>query len=153
MKDEQQEHHNELNRLSDDANQKDLHLKTLYSGVDDLREGKADKDFVALEMEDKADKRSVDHKANRVFVDNHFDKLNSGLEAALKRCEGQEEALKHAINQISQDVDGKLDRMELQNVKDFLGKEGIRLWERKLGWFIELKPNYSPVLFHSILEI
>eukprot|EP00116_Pleurobrachia_bachei_P006293 sb/3466555/ len=120
MKDEQQEHHNELNRLSDDANQKDLHLKTLYSGVDDLREGKADKDFVALEMEDKADKRSVDHKANRVFVDNHFDKLNSGLEAALKRCEGQEQALKNAINQISQDVDGKLDRMELQNVKDFL---------------------------------
>ena len=67
MKDEQQEHHNELNRLSDDANQKDLHLKTLYSGVDDLRECKADKDFVALEMEDKADKRSVDHKANRVL--------------------------------------------------------------------------------------
>ena len=83
---------------------------------------KADKDFVVMEMEDKADKRSVDHKANRVFVDNHFDKLNSGLESALKRCEGQEEALKIAINQISSDVEGKLDRMELQNVKDFLGK-------------------------------
>lgn len=81
---------------------------------------KADKDFVMLEMEDKADKRAVDHKANRVFVDDHFDKLNTGLEAALKRCEGQEQALKNAINQISEDVDGKLDRMELQNVKDFL---------------------------------
>jgi len=120
LKEEQETHHDEINKLSDDANQKDLHLKTLYSGVDDLREMKADKEFVVLEMEDKADKRSVDHKANRVFVDNHFDKLNSGLEAALKRCEGQEQALKHAITQISSDVDGKLDRMELQNVKDFL---------------------------------
>ena len=46
---------------------------------------KADKDFVAMEMEEKADKRTVDHKANRVFVDDHFDKLNSGLENALKR--------------------------------------------------------------------
>ena len=83
---------------------------------------KADKDFVVLEMEDKADKRVVDHKANRVFVDNHFEKLNLGLESALQRCEGQEAALKHAITQISNDVEGKLDRMELQNVKDFLGK-------------------------------
>ena len=97
-------------------------LQTLYSGVDDLREMKADKDFVVLEMEDKADKRVVDHKANRVFVDNHFEKLNLGLESALQRCEGQEAALKHAITQISNDVEGKLDRMELQNVKDFLGK-------------------------------
>ena len=95
---------------------------------------KADKDFVMLEMEDKADKRSVDHKANRVFVDNHFEKLNSGLEAALKRCEGQEEALKHAINQISTDVDGKLDRMELQSVKDFLGSCSNFLADSSLGW-------------------
>ena len=84
---------------------------------------KADKDFVVTEMEDKADKRAVDHKANRVFVDNHFEKLNLGLESALKRCEGQEAALRNAITQISNDVEGKLDRMELQNVKDFLGKD------------------------------
>ncbi|XP_063684184.1 glutamine-rich protein 2-like isoform X8 [Bolinopsis microptera] len=120
LKDEQEHHHDQLNKLSDNATQNDLHLKTLYSGVDDLREMKADKDFVVLEMEDKADKRVVDHKANRVFVDNHFEKLNSGLESALQRCEGQEAALKHAITQISNDVEGKLDRMELQNVKDFL---------------------------------
>jgi len=120
LKDEQEQHHDQLNKLNDDANQKDLHLKTLYSGVDDLREMKADKDFVVMEMEDKADKRAVDHKANRVFVDNHFEKLNLGLESALKRCEGQEAALRNAITQISSDVEGKLDRMELQNVKDFL---------------------------------
>ncbi|KAL5268881.1 hypothetical protein ACHWQZ_G002645 [Mnemiopsis leidyi] len=120
LRDEQEQHHEQLNKLSDDATQKDLHLKTLYSGVDDLREMKADKDFVVTEMEDKADKRAVDHKANRVFVDNHFEKLNLGLESALKRCEGQEAALRNAITQISNDVEGKLDRMELQNVKDFL---------------------------------
>jgi len=120
LRDEQEHHHEQLNKLSEDATQKDLHLKTLYSGVDDLREMKADKDFVVLEMEDKADKRAVDHKANRVFVDNHFEKLNLGLESALQRCEGQEAALKHAITQISNDVEGKLDRMELQSVKDFL---------------------------------
>jgi len=120
LRDEQEHHHEQLNKLNDDANQKDLHLKTLYSGVDDLREMKADKDFVVTEMEDKADKRAVDHKANRVFVDNHFEKLNLGLESALKRCEGQEAALRNAITQISNDVEGKLDRMELQNVKDFL---------------------------------
>jgi len=120
LQDEQEIHHNQLNKMNEENMQKDLHLKTLYSGVDDLREMKADKDFVAMEMEEKADKRAVDHKANRVFVDDHFDKLNSGLESALKRCQGQEEALKTAMEQITEDVDGKLDRMELQNVKDFL---------------------------------
>jgi len=120
LQDEQEIQHNQLNKMNEENMQKDLHLKTLYSGVDDLREMKADKDFVAMEMEEKADKRAVDHKANRVFVDDHFDKLNSGLESALKRCQGQEEALKTAMEQITEDVDGKLDRMELQNVKDFL---------------------------------
>lgn len=120
LQDEQEIHHNQLNKMNEENMQKDLHLKTLYSGVDDLREMKADKDFVAMEMEEKADKRTVDHKANRVFVDDHFDKLNSGLENALKRCQGQEEALKTAMEQITNDVDGKLDRMELQSVKDFL---------------------------------
>ena len=120
IKAEQEAHHEEINKLCEDSNSKDLHLKTLYSGIDDLREMKADKDFVALEMEEKADKRLVDYKANRVFVDNHFEKLNDGLQAALQRCQGQEEALKNAIHQISNDVDGKLDRMELQSVKDFL---------------------------------
>lgn len=35
---------------------------------------------------------------------------------------GQEEALKTAVNQISEDVEGKLDRMELAPLKDYFGE-------------------------------
>ena len=35
---------------------------------------------------------------------------------------GQEEALKSALHQLEEDVEGKLDRMELQPLKDYFGK-------------------------------
>ena len=35
---------------------------------------------------------------------------------------GQEEALRNAVGQLNEDVEGKLDRMELEPLKDYIGR-------------------------------
>ena len=56
-------------------------------------------------------------------MDSTFEKLDKEIREARSKMLGQEEALKLAVNQLSEDVDGKLDRMELQPLKDYFGKQ------------------------------
>lgn len=55
-------------------------------------------------------------------MDSTFEKLDKDIREARSKMLGQEEALKLAVNQLSEDVDSKLDRMELQPLKDYFGK-------------------------------
>jgi hypothetical protein len=56
-------------------------------------------------------------------VDSTFERLDKEIREARSKMLGQEEALKLAVNQLSEDVDGKLDRLELEPLKDYFGKE------------------------------
>lgn len=55
-------------------------------------------------------------------MDSTFEKLDKEIREARSKMLGQEEAFKVAVNQLSEDVEGKLDRMELQPLKDYFGK-------------------------------
>lgn len=55
-------------------------------------------------------------------MDSTFERLDKEIREARSKMMGQEEALKMAVNQLNEDVDGKLDRMELQPLKDYFGK-------------------------------
>ena len=54
-------------------------------------------------------------------MDSTFEKLDKEIREARSRMLGQEEALKLAVNQLNEDVETKLDRMELQPLKDYFG--------------------------------
>lgn len=69
----------------------------------------------------KADRKALDDKASRDWVDSTFDKLDKAIREAKSKMIGQEEALKSAVNQLNEDVEGKLDRLELQPLKDYFG--------------------------------
>lgn len=56
-------------------------------------------------------------------MDSTFEKLDKEIREARSKMLNQEEALKLAVNQLSEDVDGKLDRMELQPLKDYFGEQ------------------------------
>lgn len=70
----------------------------------------------------KADRKALEDKASREWVDSTFEKLDKEIREARSKMMGQEEALKLAVNQLSEDVEGKLDRMELQPLKDYFGR-------------------------------
>lgn len=71
----------------------------------------------------KADRKALEEKASKDWVDSTFEKLDKEIREARSRMLGQEEALKLAVNQLNEDVETKLDRMELQPLKDYFGKK------------------------------
>ena len=69
----------------------------------------------------KADRTALESKASREWVDSTFERLDREIREARSKLVGQEEALKSAVDQISEDVEGKLDRMELAPLKEYFG--------------------------------
>ena len=69
----------------------------------------------------KADRTALDGKASREWVDSTFERLDREIREAKSKLSGQEEAFKVAMSQINEDVDGKLDRNELEPLKDYFG--------------------------------
>ena len=59
-------------------------------------------------------------------MDNTFERLDKEIREASSKMMGQEEALKQAVHQLNEDVDNKLDRMELQPLKDYFGN--CKMW-------------------------
>ncbi len=69
----------------------------------------------------KADKNALDNKASRDWVDSTFERLDREIRDAASKLLTHEEALKSAVNQLEEDVEGKLDRLELEPLKEYLG--------------------------------
>lgn len=103
------------------------HVKTLYSAVDDVRAIKADKDQLAIEVDEKADRAALEAKASRDWVDSTFERLDKEIREAKSHLIGQEEALRNAVEQINEDVEGKLDRMEIEPLKQYFDKKIQRI--------------------------
>ncbi len=55
-------------------------------------------------------------------MDSTFEKLDREIREATAKLLSQEEALRAAVDQLNEDVEGKLDRMELQPLKDYFGQ-------------------------------
>ena len=70
----------------------------------------------------KADRAALEAKASRDWVDSTFERLDKEIREAKSHLIGQEEALRNAVEQINEDVEGKLDRMEIEPLKQYFGK-------------------------------
>ena len=121
-------------------------FQSLHGGIDELKMSKADKQQLEVEVREvhckmqndthqlwymtiivclhsqKADRTALDSKASREWVDSTFERLDREIREAKTRYLGQEEALKSAMHQINEDVEGKLDRMELEPLKEYFGE-------------------------------
>ena len=104
--------------------------------MDELRKKKADKDQVQVEVDEvkhyvvclcyklnvqKADRDALDAKASKQWVDSTFVRLDKEIREARSKLEGQEMALKSAVDQLASDVDAKVDRMEIERIESYLG--------------------------------
>lgn len=120
---EQEKINNTTKELIEEHNRKQKHIDALYTYSDKLQEMKADKEQVAMEMDVKADKHTVDKLVSRSKFDQSIGGLDQSLQELLQRVEGQESALKDALDRIAADIDQKLDRLELNPVKDHFEKK------------------------------
>lgn len=100
----------------------------MYNYVEKLQESKADKENVAMEMDIKADKASLDSKVNISTFDNTFSMLDEGLREALQKMDdymNEEMALKQALKQLSVDMSEKMDGQAFQALKHYLGESRV----------------------------
>ena len=55
-------------------------------------------------------------------MDSTFERLDQKIREARDRMLGQEEALRSAVHRLDEDVDTKLDKGELEPLKDYFGE-------------------------------
>ncbi|XP_077979957.1 uncharacterized protein LOC144435245 isoform X2 [Glandiceps talaboti] len=111
---------NTCTQLVDEANSKQKHIDALYTFVDRLQEIKADKEHVTMEIDVKADKRSLEGKVSRSQFDGTVDELNKNVSEIITKLSGHQDAFDKAMHHIETDIDNKLDRMELEPLKEYL---------------------------------
>ncbi|XP_063446076.1 glutamine-rich protein 2-like isoform X6 [Mytilus trossulus] len=114
-------------------------IEKLFAYCDRLQEEKADKDFVQSEMDVKADKRSLDNKVNHSLFDTTTNDINKMIKEILDKLAGNEEAWNHQCKVFTEDIDSKLDRLELDPLKEWL-ESRLKALNEKLK-----KQNQAPV--------
>ncbi|XP_031563778.1 trichohyalin-like [Actinia tenebrosa] len=91
---------------------------------------KADKDYITNEMKGKADKREINLKVERDDFDRYIGMVDQSLRDLLQRLEGHENVLRETIDSISNNVNTKLDRAEVEPLKHYL-EERLRALKPK----------------------
>lgn len=109
-----------VNSALDEHEVKQKHIDTIYGYVEKLEENKADKENVKLRIDVKADKQQLETKVNRSDFDSTTTEITKNLDDLLEKILGQESEWQKQVNKLSAEVDGKLDRMELDSLKQHL---------------------------------
>ncbi|XP_055955147.1 glutamine-rich protein 2-like [Patella vulgata] len=86
----------------------------------ELYEGKADKDYVLGEFDVKADKRLLESKVNHSLFNKATDEINKMIKEVEVKLEGNESSMNNLFHQLTEDVDGKLDRLEMDPLKGWV---------------------------------
>ena len=73
-------------------------------------------------LSQKADRCALEGKASREWVDSTFERLDREIREAQAKLLSQEEHLNSTFNQLNEDVEGKLDRLELEPLKQYFGR-------------------------------
>ncbi|XP_078611009.1 uncharacterized protein LOC144881672 isoform X9 [Branchiostoma floridae x Branchiostoma japonicum] len=132
----------QLNGTSSDLVRKsgDLQKSTesLYKVCDKLNDTKADKDYVTMEVDVKADKRALESKVSRQQFDSSFNELNNLIQELLAKLDGQDGQWQDALKNLSDDLDGKLDRLELDPFKEYIQGQLNKL-NRKMAKVSEIE--------------
>lgn len=97
-------------------------LEELFRLTNRLEEIKADKSYVDQQLEPKADKIQLDAKVNFNLFDETTGTLNSQVDELLRKLLSTEDDLRRLLKMLGADLDGKLDRLEMDALKDWLEK-------------------------------
>ncbi|NXF53784.1 QRIC2 protein, partial [Oceanites oceanicus] len=99
--------------LLDDRHQKQKDIEALFQSLERLEKEKADKEDLVLGIDVKADKSALAGKVSRTQFEASMERLNEVVQETLSRVTGQEQGWHQVQRQLSEEMDSKLDRLEL----------------------------------------
>ncbi|XP_067671286.1 glutamine-rich protein 2-like [Haliotis asinina] len=123
--------HNITQNIVEENKHRSKQIENLLGYCDTLQDKKADKEYVAMEVDVKADKRQLDNKVNHSLFDNTTGEINKIIKEILDKLDGHESSWKDAYAQLANDVEGKLDRLEIDPLKDWL-ESRLRALNKKI---------------------
>lgn len=112
--------HHTTSDIIDENKQRTIQIQDLLKYCDKLQEEKADKDYVQMEVDVKADKKSLEAKVNTKLFDKTTEEINNMIKEILDKLTGHDADWKTAYSKLTEDIDGKLDRLELDPLKEWL---------------------------------
>ncbi|XP_068769388.1 glutamine-rich protein 2 isoform X2 [Struthio camelus] len=99
--------------LVDDHRQKQKDIEALFQSLEKLEKEKADKEDLVTEINVKADKAALAGKVSRIQFDATMEHLNKMIQDMLDRITGQEQDWHQIQQKLIEEMDSKLDRLEL----------------------------------------
>ncbi|XP_057572734.1 glutamine-rich protein 2 [Hippopotamus amphibius kiboko] len=106
--------------LIEDHRQKQKDIEVLYQGLEKLEKEKANREHLEMEIDMKADKSALAAKVSRVQFDATTEQLNHMMQELVAKMSGQEHDWQKMLDKLLVEMDNKLDRLELDPVKQSL---------------------------------
>ncbi|KAK3593627.1 hypothetical protein CHS0354_025520 [Potamilus streckersoni] len=132
--------HGTTSDLMDENRERIKELENLLAFCKRLQEEKADKEATQRELDMKADKRLMDNKVNHSLFDSKTSEIDKLIQEILDKLAGYESDWKQNFNKLMSDIDGKLDRLELDPLKEWLEaqlkslNEKIKRYQNTVEW-------------------
>ncbi|XP_062447882.1 glutamine-rich protein 2 isoform X2 [Rhea pennata] len=123
--------------LVDDHRQKQKDIEALFQSLEKLEKEKADKEDLVTEINEKADKVALAGKVNRIQFDATMEHLNKMIQDMLDRITGQEQDWQQIQQKLVEEMDSKLDRLELTPFRQRLEER----WKNLLKQLQEKAPR------------
>ncbi|KAF7477967.1 Hypothetical predicted protein [Marmota monax] len=92
----------------------------LYQGLEKLEKEKANREHLEMEIHVKADKSALAAKVSRVQFDATTEQLTHMMQELVAKMTGQEQDWQKMLDKLLVQMDSKLDRLELDPVKQLL---------------------------------
>nr|XP_035944518.1 glutamine-rich protein 2 [Halichoerus grypus] len=106
--------------LIEDHRQKQKDIDVLYQGLEKLEKEKANREHLEMEIDVKADKSALAAKVSRVQFDATTEQLNHMMQELVAKMSGQGQDWQKMLDKLLVEMDSKLDRLELDPVKQLL---------------------------------
>ncbi|KAM8784460.1 LOW QUALITY PROTEIN: glutamine-rich protein 2 [Rhynchonycteris naso] len=106
--------------LLEDHRQKQKDIDVLYQGLEKLEKEKANREHLEIEIDVKADKSALAAKVSRVQFDATTEQLNHMMQQLVAKMSGKEQDWQKMLDKLLIEMDSKLDRLELDPVKQLL---------------------------------
>nr|XP_027811539.1 glutamine-rich protein 2 [Marmota flaviventris] len=106
--------------LIEDHQQKQKDIDMLYQGLEKLEKEKANREHLEMEIHVKADKSALAAKVSRVQFDATTEQLTHMMQELVAKMTGQEQDWQKMLDKLLVQMDSKLDRLELDPVKQLL---------------------------------
>ncbi|RZC33511.1 intracellular protein transport protein USO1-like [Asbolus verrucosus] len=117
-------------KLQTEKEESDKNMEAILEQIDVLKIVKANREDLEDALGDKADACQINRKVSHDQFDAACDDLSRGIEEALTKLQEQEEMWHQALESIQKDVGNKLDRMEVDPLRDFVNAKLKALQEK-----------------------